>query len=88
MVKILNKDGAYRTRDRTDSRRIKETELRADASKGKEQDSWRASGFQGHCYGALKGIGRALGQHWESKRSRDRLLAESRNSGWVWCTCL
>lgn len=47
MVKMLNQDDAHRTGDRTDSRRVKETELRAGASKGNGQDSWRAGGFQG-----------------------------------------
>lgn len=48
----------------------------------------RTVGFQRHCCGGLRDMGRALGQHWESRKSRDRLLVKSRKPGWVWCTCL
>lgn len=85
-VKILNQVGAHRTRKGTDSRRIKETELRADERMGKE--STIGEWFLGTLLWGLREMGRALGQHWESRKSGDCLLVKSRNSCWVWCTGL
>lgn len=70
----------------TDSGRIKETESRADASMGKERTAGER--LTGTLLWGPRDMGRALGQHWESRKSRHCLLVESRNPGWVWRTCL
>jgi hypothetical protein len=52
--------------------------------KGKTVGEW----FPGTLLWGLRDMGRAVGQHWESRKGRGCLLVKSRNSGWVWCTCL
>lgn len=86
-VKILNQDGVHRTRDETGQipeglRRQSQEQMQLWERRGQ-----LASGFQGHCCGDLE-IWAGLLADWESRKSRDCLLVEIRNPGWVWCTSL